>query len=179
MKWKLNFNMLKNKIKFCRKIMLYLENYSSKGGDNHYRPIAPLSWPNPHTYNVNGSNCPSNGLYRSVQCPPAISVHDCPINEFSPSNMLPSSPNSNVTVKSEDFNEFFSHFEIVVTLHGWDFKTKSLFLASNLAGSARALLTELNETQRMDYESLVDKLNRRFGYVERAELFRAQLKTRV
>lgn len=157
--------------------MLYLENCSSKGDDNHYSPIAPLSRPNPHTHNVNGSNCPSNGLYRSIQCPPAKSVHDCPINEFSPSNMLPSSPNSNVPVK--DFNEFFSHFEIVVTLHAWDIKTKSLFLASNLADSARALLTELNETQKMDYKSLVNKLNRRFGYVERAELFRAQLKTRV
>lgn len=116
------------------------------------------------------------GLYNALQQYQCMTAQ---INEFSPSNILPSSPNSNVTVKSEDFNEFFSHFEIAVTLHGWDFKTKSLFLASNLAGSARALLTELNETQRMDYKSLVDKLNRRFGYVERAELFRAQLKSRV
>lgn len=116
------------------------------------------------------------GLYNALQQYQCMTAQ---INEFSPSNMPPSSPNSNVTVKSEDFNEFFSHFEIVVTLHGWDFETKSLFLASNLAGSARALLTEFNETQRMDYKSLVDKLNRRFGYVERAELFRAQLKTRV
>lgn len=116
------------------------------------------------------------GLYNALQQYQCMTAQ---INEFSPSNMLPSSPNSNVTVKSEDFNEFFSHFEIVVTLHGWDFKTKSLFLASNLAGSARALLTELNETQRMDYKSLVDKLNWRFGYVERAELFRSQLKSRV
>lgn len=77
---------------------------------------------------------------------------------------------------SEDFNDFLAHFEIFVTLHGWDYRTKSLFLASSLAGSAQALLTELNETQRMDYKSLVD---RRFGSVERAELFRAQLKTRV
>lgn len=95
------------------------------------------------------------GLYNALQQYQCMTAQ---INEFSPSNMLPSSPNSNVTVKSEDFNEFFSHFEIAVTLHGWDFKTKSLFLASNLAGSARALLTELNETQRMDYKSLVDKL---------------------
>lgn len=31
----------------------------------------------------------------------------------------------------------------------------------------------------MDYKSLVDILIRRFGFVERPELFRAQLKTRV
>lgn len=51
-------------------------------------------------------------------------------------------------------------------------------MASNLAGGVRALLTELDKTQRMDYKSLVDILNRRFGFVERPELFRAQLKTR-
>lgn len=64
--------------------------------------------------------------------------------------MLPSYPNPkfNVPVKlkdfdgSEDFNDFLAHYEILVTLHGWDYKTKSLFLASSLAGSARALLTE-------------------------------------
>lgn len=56
---------------------------------------------------------------------------------------------------------------------------KSLILASSLAGSAEALLTELNDTQRMDYKSLVDILNRRFGFVEKAKLFQAQLKTGV
>lgn len=67
---------------------------------------------------------------------------------------------------SEDFNDFLAHFE-------------SLILASSLAGSAEALLTELNDTQRMDYKSLVDILNRRFGFVENAKLFQAQLKTGV
>lgn len=143
-----------------------LRKLYSDRGDNHHSPIATLSRPNPHTYNVNESNCPSNGLYGSIQCPSAVSMHDCPINEFSHNNgnMPPCypTPKSNVPVKlkgfdgSEDFNDFLAHFEIFVTLHGWDYRTKSLFLASSLASSAQALLKELNETQRMDYKSLVD-----------------------
>lgn len=165
-----------------------LGKLSSERGENHHSPIAHLSRTNPHTYNVNESNCPSNGFYGSTQCPSAISVQNCPINVFSPDNdnILPNYPNPkfDVPVKlkdfngSEDFNDFLAHFEFLVTLHGWDYGTKSLFLASNLAGGVRALLTELDKTQRMDYKSLVDILNRRFGFVERPELFRAQLKTR-
>lgn len=101
----------------------------SERGDNHHSPIAPLSRSNPHAYNVNESNCHSNGLYGSTQRPLAVSMHDCPINEFSSNNenMLPwyPTPKSNVPVKLRDFNlseDFLAHFEILVTLHGWDYK---------------------------------------------------------
>lgn len=36
----------------------------------------------------------------------------------------------------EDFDEFeyFTYFEILCDLHGWDFRPKSLYLASSLTG---------------------------------------------
>lgn len=80
---------------------------------------------------------------------------------------------------SEDFGEYLVQFEILVDLHQWDYKTKSLYMASSLLGNARALLSELSTTQRRDFNSLVAILNRRFGSVERSELFRAKLKNRT
>lgn len=53
----------------------------------------------------------------------------------------------------EDFDEFeyFTHFEILCDLHGWDFRSKSLYLASSLTVGARAVLSELNGEQRWDF----------------------------
>lgn len=80
---------------------------------------------------------------------------------------------------SEDFGEYLVQFEILVDLHQWDYRTKSLYLASSLIGNARALLSELSDIQRRDFDSLVAILNRRFGSVERSEMFRAKLKNRT
>lgn len=77
------------------------------------------------------------------------------------------------------FQWFPCSFWILGNLAWLGLWNKIPFLASSLAGSVRALLTDLNKTQRMDYKSLVDIFNRRFGFVERPELFRAQLQTRV
>lgn len=53
----------------------------------------------------------------------------------------------------EDFDEFeyFTYFEILCDLHGWDFRPKSLYLASSLTGGARALLSKLNGDKRWDF----------------------------
>jgi hypothetical protein len=41
---------------------------------------------------------------------------------------------------------------------------KSLYLASTVIGTARSLLTELSETERRDFSSLILKLKSRFGF---------------
>lgn len=64
---------------------------------------------------------------------------------------------------SEDFEEYLSQFKILVDLHGWDYCTKSLYLASSLTGSARAVLGELSEIQIRDFDSLVKVLSMRYG----------------
>ncbi|KAK3096138.1 hypothetical protein FSP39_008332 [Pinctada imbricata] len=79
----------------------------------------------------------------------------------------------------EDLEEYLAQFEIVSEINGWDYETKSLYLASSLTGGARALLSELDDRQRRDYESLVEVLKTRFGCENRAEVFKSKLQTRV
>ncbi|VDI33176.1 Hypothetical predicted protein [Mytilus galloprovincialis] len=80
---------------------------------------------------------------------------------------------------TDDIEEYLSQFQILAEVNGWDYNTMSLCLASSLKGGARAILNELNEFKRRDFDSLVDALHNRFGSVHRSEIFRAQLQTRV
>ena len=80
---------------------------------------------------------------------------------------------------NEDFEDFLAHFQITVEINGWDYRAKLLHLANCLSGPARSLLSELTSEQRRDYNSLVQKLTARFRSENRAEVFRAQLKSRV
>ena len=93
--------------------------------------------------------------------------------------------NSNFKVKpqnfsgGEDFDEFLSQFEITCEINRWQYREKSLYLANCLTGEARSLLSELDPDGRRDYSTLVEKLTNRFGSVNRSEIFRTQLKSRV
>ena len=79
---------------------------------------------------------------------------------------------------NDDFEDFLTQFEITAEKNGWNYRAKSLYLANSLTGAARALLNELNDIQRRDFRSLVQKLKERFGSENRAEVFRSQLKSR-
>ena len=80
---------------------------------------------------------------------------------------------------SEDLEEYLAQFQIISELNNWDYATRSLQLAGSLSGSARAVLSELSQTERRDYDSITKALNTRFGSIERAEIFRARLQTRA
>ena len=80
---------------------------------------------------------------------------------------------------SDDLEEYLTQFNLLVELNNWNSKTKALFLASSLNGVARAILNEISEPERHSYDSLVDALKSRFGSVNRSEVFRAELQTRV
>ena len=79
----------------------------------------------------------------------------------------------------DDFDEYLTQFKILAKLHNWDYQVKSLCLASCLSGNARAILTELNEAEQQDFDSLVRVLSMRYGSIERAEMYRARLKGRI
>ena len=80
---------------------------------------------------------------------------------------------------SEDLNEYLTHFDIVAKLNGWTKSAKSLHLAGSLTGGARALLNDLDPGVREDFDKLVDALTNRYGTVNRAEVFKTQLQTRI
>ena len=77
-----------------------------------------------------------------------------------------------------DFDEFLSQFEITSEINGWQYREKSLYLASCLTGDGRSLLSELDHDGRRDYNTLIEKLTNRFGSVNRSEIYRTQLKSR-
>ena len=54
-----------------------------------------------------------------------------------------------------------------------------MYLANCLTGEARSLLSELDPDGRRDYSTLVEKLTNRFGSVNRSEIFRTRLISRV
>ncbi|XP_069106987.1 uncharacterized protein [Argopecten irradians] len=79
----------------------------------------------------------------------------------------------------EDFEEYLTQFEIIAQINKWDYQEKSLYLASSLGSSARTVLTELSTHERQDFDSLVALLQVRYGSIERSEMYRARLQTRV
>lgn len=80
---------------------------------------------------------------------------------------------------SDDLEEYLTQFNLLAELNNWGPKPKALLLASSLSGGARAILSEMTEAERRDYDCLVSMLKNRFGSVNRSEVFRAELQTRV
>lgn len=80
---------------------------------------------------------------------------------------------------SEDLDEYLAQFEILSELNRWDYHLKSLHLASSLKGNAPAILSELPNVERRDYNHLVKALTTRFGSQGRAEIYRAQIQIRI
>ena len=80
---------------------------------------------------------------------------------------------------SEDLEDFLTQFDVTSEINEWNYAEKSLYLASSLSGGARAVLSELNGSERRDYYALVERLQDRYGSANRAEVFRTQLKGRV
>ncbi|KAL3857159.1 hypothetical protein ACJMK2_011854 [Sinanodonta woodiana] len=78
-----------------------------------------------------------------------------------------------------DIDEYLTQFNIISELNDWDYHSKSLYLASSLTGTARSLLNEIEPEKRKDYFSLEKVLKSRFGTLNKAEIYRTQLKSRV
>ena len=94
-------------------------------------------------------------------------------------NSVKLKPQSFSGAPADEFEDYLAQFNITAEINGWNYKAKSLYLANSLTGNARSLLSELTEEQRKDYDCLVQKLTARYGSENRAEVFRAQLKSRV
>ena len=119
-------------------------------------------------------NGPSNVVYINSNQEPSRSMLDHSRTSVSSVRIKPQYYDG-----TEDLDEYLSQFEILSELNNWNYETKSLYLASSLKGDARTLLTELSQMERRDFQSLVRILNIRFGSVNRAEIYKATLQTRV
>lgn len=78
-----------------------------------------------------------------------------------------------------DINEYLTQFNIIAEINYWNTETKALHLASSLTGNARSLLSEIDTEYRRDFSHLEKALQNRFGTVNRAEIYRVQLKNRM
>ena len=76
---------------------------------------------------------------------------------------------------NEDLEDYLAQFELIADLNSWNYRTKSLYLASSLSGDARGLLNELSFLDRKYYEKIVNVLTIRFASINRAEVFRGEL----
>lgn len=56
---------------------------------------------------------------------------------------------------SDDFEEYLSQFETIAQINNYDYSAKTFYLPSSVKGSARAILSELNTTQKHEFDTLV------------------------
>ena len=75
--------------------------------------------------------------------------------------------------------DYLVQFEMISKMNRWDNTTCALELATSLSGQALAMLTDIEPSQRQDYDTLVNALLTRFEPDNQSEVFRSQLKCRV
>ena len=77
------------------------------------------------------------------------------------------------------WEDYQAQFNIVAKLNDWtDDQSKATYLAVSLSGAARAVLGDLSEAERKNYEVLVKALDSRFGAGNQTEMHRATLRSR-
>ena len=77
------------------------------------------------------------------------------------------------------WHDYVTQFELVSDINQWNKDVMALELATSLRGQAQGVLSDLSPSQRRDYEVLTKALEERFEPVNQAELYRAQLKSRI
>jgi hypothetical protein len=63
----------------------------------------------------------------------------------------------------EDWEEFVSHFELCSEIGAWSRRDRRLALAASLKGAARTFYNNLDVLDRVSYNTLITRLNERFG----------------
>lgn len=79
---------------------------------------------------------------------------------------------------SSEWNDVKSHFDACATINDWDDRDKGLYLATALRGQAQGVSSDLPVENKMDYNTLVKTLEKRFAPPNLTELYRVQLKER-
>ena len=80
---------------------------------------------------------------------------------------------------SVSWEAYHAQFELVARHNRWSGEEKAVNLAASLAGPALELLGHMDIERRLQYDALVDAIERRFGCSHREHLYRAELRKRV
>lgn len=107
-------------------------------------------------------------VYGDVHTPEAIPA----VRKESPLRMKPRAYNG-----TSSWREYKSHFERICRLNGWN-TNRMDYLWVNLEGAALSYVESLPQTRVVDYETVCESLEERFGESQLAEVFRAELRGR-
>lgn len=76
------------------------------------------------------------------------------------------------------WRDYFTQFEMVAELNGWDDDTKALELATSLRGVAQGILSDLSAAERRSFRHLVAALGNRFEPEHQTAMYKAQIRNR-
>ncbi len=77
------------------------------------------------------------------------------------------------------WTDFHAHFEVCARVNGWSNEQKADYMAVSLRGAAQQVYSDLPSQSKGDFQAIVRALEGRFHPAHQAELFRAQLRSRV
>ena len=80
---------------------------------------------------------------------------------------------------TSSLQDYLVQFDMTSELNRWDDTVKAMELATSLRGAAQSILSDLRPEQRRSYEYLVSALTARFEPINKTELYRAQIKSRL
>ncbi|GAB0093691.1 hypothetical protein DMENIID0001_088640 [Sergentomyia squamirostris] len=79
---------------------------------------------------------------------------------------------------TQPLEEYLIHFNMTATTYGWTLKQKGAVLANVLSGKAMAVLANLPEESRFDWDKVVQALKTRFGREHLQDLAHVEFKSR-
>ncbi|CAG2188204.1 unnamed protein product [Mytilus edulis] len=78
-----------------------------------------------------------------------------------------------------NWEDYLVQFELIAAINKWSDLEKALELATSLRGSAQSILTNLRPEMRTDFVQLTAALASRFQPENQAEMYRAQMKSKI
>ncbi|CAG2194049.1 unnamed protein product [Mytilus edulis] len=78
-----------------------------------------------------------------------------------------------------NWEDYLVHFELIAAINKWSDLEKALELATSLRGTAQSILTNLRPEMRTNFVQLTAALASRFQPENQAEMYRAQMKSKI
>lgn len=148
-------------------------------GQGDQPPLSPIPVMLGNTPIPDANQESSQFLPRFSETPPTL-----PFMENRLSNHHRQNAETQILVKPEPYNgkddwdEYLSHFQDCAELGRWSNRTKLLFLAASLRGQARTFYMSLSAEDKESYQSLINKLNQRFGSTRNQNRWLSKLEMR-